>query len=193
MTNVLRIDASMRREGSTTRRLTDQVIEKIESEGAVNLTTRDLSTGIEIIDEDWINANFTDAAERDAAQQFRLAKSDELVAELKNADVIVIGAPIYNFGVPAALKAWIDLIARARVTFRYSENGPVGMLEGKRAIVVLASGGTEMDSAIDYTTPYLRHVLGFVGIKDVTVVNSDRQMVDPAASEARAQNALATL
>lgn len=193
MTKVLRIDASMRTAGSTTRRLTDQAIEKLAARGAIDVTTRDLAAGIEIIDEAWIGANFTDPAERGDAQKAQLALSDELVAELKAADVIVIGAPVYNFGVPAALKAWIDMICRARETFMYTETGPVGLLEGKRAIVVIASGGTEMDSPIDFTTPYLRHLLGFVGITDVTFIGSDRQMVDADGSEARAQEALAAL
>lgn len=193
MTKVLRLDTSMRKAGSTTRRLTDQIIEKLAAQGPVDITTRDLTSGVEFVDEDWINANFTDPAERSDAQKLRLAQSDALIAELMDADVVVIGAPVYNFGVPAALKAWIDMICRARVTFRYTENGPVGLLEGKRAIIAVASGGTEVDSSIDFTTPYLRHVLGFVGIQDVTVVPSDRQMVDAEASEARAQEVLATV
>jgi FMN-dependent NADH-azoreductase len=193
MTKVLRIDASMRKAGSTTRRLSDQIIDKLSTEGPIDVTTRDLTAGVEFVDEDWITANFTDPEDRDAAQKQRLEASDALIAEVMDADILVIGAPIYNFGVPAALKAWIDMICRARVTFLYTEDGPVGLLDGKRAIIALASGGTEMDSAIDFATPYLRHVLGFIGIHDVTVVASDRQMVDANASEARAQEMLAAM
>ena len=171
MTNVLRIDASMRRDGSVTRDLTDKVIAQLDG---TNVVTRDLVEGIDLIDPDWIGANFTDPADRTDAQQAALAKSDALVAELKAADVVVIGAPIYNFSVPAALKAWIDQICRARETFRYTENGPVGLLDGKRAIVLVASGGVPVDSPVDFMTPYLRHALGFVGIKDVTVIAADR-------------------
>ena len=80
--------------------------------------------------------------------------------------------PVYNFGMPAALKAWIDLVARPRVTFAYTEGGPVGLLEGKQAIVAVASGGTQIDSAGDFATPHLRHVLRFIGISDVTVFNA---------------------
>lgn len=173
MTKVLRIDASMRREGSTTRALADRVIARL---GAADVTTRDLADGIGLIDEAWIGANFTPPDARSAGQRGALAASDALVAELEAADVVVIGVPVYNFGVPAALKAWIDQVARARVTFRYTENGPVGLLTGKRAILVAASGGTEIGSGIDFAVPYLRHVLGFIGIHDVEVVSADRQM-----------------
>ncbi|KUF09448.1 FMN-dependent NADH-azoreductase [Pseudoponticoccus marisrubri] len=180
---LLRIDASARTEGSTTRQIADRVAERLAPETVV---TRDLSQGLPMIDSDWIAANFTEAADRTEAQRAKLALSDELIAELQAADTILIAVPIYNFGVPSALKAWIDMIARARVTFRYTEAGPEGLLTGKRAILAVASGGTEVDSAIDFATPYLRHVLGFVGITDVQVVRSDRQMVDAEASFARA-------
>ena len=94
---------------------------------------------------------------------------------------------------PGALKAWIDLVARARETFRYSEAGPVGLLEGKRAIVTVASGGTEAGSTIDFATGYVKHVLGFIGITDVVFVNADRMMVDADASLATAMNQIDTL
>ncbi|MEM7061175.1 MAG: NAD(P)H-dependent oxidoreductase [Pseudomonadota bacterium] len=187
MTNVLRVDASMRHNGSVTRRLTDQVIAGLEG---ANVVTRDLTTGVDLVNEGWIGANFTDPADRSGEQQATLAGSDALVAELRAADVVVIGAPIYNFGVPAALKAWIDQVARARETFRYTENGPVGLLDGKRAILVIASGGTETESEIDFATPYLRHILGFMGIHDVQIFAADRLMADQdgrrlAAAEAQ--------
>lgn len=190
MTHVLRVDGSMRQDGSTTRDLTDRVIARL---APTETTTRDLAEGIGLIDADWIGANFTDADDRSPAQVARLAESDALIAELQAADVIVIGMPIYNFGIPAALKAWIDMIARARVTFRYSENGPVGLLEGKRAIIVAASGGTAVDSDIDFATPYLRHALGFVGITDVEIVSADRQMSDMAAAVEKAESQIAEL
>ena len=110
-TKILRVDASGRYEGSTTRDLTDLLIRQFD--GAA-VTTRDLAANpVEFVDEDWINANFTDPAERSDAQRTRLAGSDALVAEVQEADTLVIGVPIYNFGVPAVLKAWIDQIARA--------------------------------------------------------------------------------
>lgn len=188
--HILRIDASMRRDGSLTRELADRLVARL----APNVVThRDLADGIPLIDEGWIAANFTDPAERTAEQHAALALSDRLVAELQAADTIVIGLPIYNFGVPAAFKAWIDQIARARVTFRYGETGPVGLLEGKRAILVVASGGTGVDSEIDFATPYVRHALGFVGIRDVTVIAAGKQMVDAAAARSGALESIEAL
>ncbi|MEM9146701.1 MAG: NAD(P)H-dependent oxidoreductase [Pseudomonadota bacterium] len=185
MTKVLRVDASMRREGSTTRNLTDKVVSQL---GSNDVTVRDLADGIALIDEAWIGANFTPEEDRSAAQTAALAGSDTLVAELMASDVLVIGAPVYNFGVPAALKAWIDQVTRARKTFRYTETGPVGLVKGKRAIIVSASGGTEIGSGLDFAVPYLRHVLGFIGIEDVTVVAAGRQMVNAdAVAEAERQ------
>ncbi len=187
-TKILRIDASARRSGSVTRDLNDKIIERFQQAGDTQIATRDLANPLPLLDETWIGANFTDPAERTDAQKATLALSDELVAEVKAADVLLIGLPIYNFGVPGALKAWIDLVARARETFRYSENGPVGLLTGKRAIVTVASGGTEAGSDIDFATGYLRHVLGFIGITDVVFVNADRMMVDAEASLSAAAN-----
>ena len=179
----LRIDASARRDGSTSRTLTDQVIDHL---APVETLTRDLADGLPLIDETWIGANFTPADQRSPEQAEKLALSDALIAEITAADTLVIGVPIYNFGVPAALKAWIDQVARAGVTFRYTDTGPQGLLTGKRAIVVVASGGTEVGSAIDFASGYMRHVLGFIGITDVTFVTADRMMADADAALAKA-------
>lgn len=111
--------------------------------GALQVVERDVSdTVTPLLDADWVNANFTDPDARDDAQRAALAHSDQLVAELKAADIVVVGVPIYNFGIPAALKAWVDQIARARETFRYTENGPEGLLKGKKGYIVAASGGS---------------------------------------------------
>ena len=181
MTKLLKINASMRYDGSATRQLVDEIASRFPE---AEMLERDLAHGIPLIDEAWIGANFTDLAERTEEQRAALARSDTLVAELKAADVLVIGLPVYNFGVPAAFKAWIDQVARARVTFRYTENGPVGLLEGKRAIIAVASGGTELGSRIDFVTPYIRHVLGFLGIRDVEVIGAGQQMMNDGALEA---------
>lgn len=180
MTNILRIDASARHQGSTTRTLTERLVERLldQSYGA-KIVHRDLAaTPPALLDESWVFANFTDDAERSAEQKAALATSDELIAELEAADTIVIGVPVYNFGIPAALKAWIDLIARARRTFRYTEAGPEGLLRNKKAYLVVASGGVPVGSDYDFATGYLRHVLGFVGITDVTIIAADQQMMD---------------
>jgi FMN-dependent NADH-azoreductase len=172
---VLEITASGRNDGSVSRMLSADLVGALEERhGSIELTRRDLSRGLALVDEAWINANFTAAEERSAEQRAALAESDALVDELKAADVLVIGAPIYNFGIPATLKAWIDMVARARLTFRYTENGPQGLLEGKKAYVIVASGGVPVDSAVDFATPYLRHALGFIGITDIDVIAADR-------------------
>ena len=185
--SILRIDASARRDGSVSRDLSDRIIARFAE---ADVTARDLAEGLPLIDEDWVGANFTPAEQRTDAQKAKLALSDTLIEEIKAADTLIIGLPIYNFGVPAALKAWVDLVARAGVTFQYTEQGPKGLLEGKRAVVAVASGGTEAGSAIDFATGYIRHVLGFIGIHDVEFVTADRLMVDADASM---QTALAQL
>lgn len=190
---VLRVEASARKSGSTSRSLGDKVVARLRVQHPdLTVVERDLADGIPFVTEDWIAANVTADEQRTTEQRETLAISDTLVAELQAADILVIGLPVYNFGPPAALKAWIDQVARARVTFRYTENGPVGLLAGKKAYVVAASGGTEVGSAVDFATPYLRHVLGFIGIKDVTLIAADRQMVDAEAASIRADTALET-
>lgn len=185
MTNsILRIDASARRSGSVSRDLVDKIVARFGPD--VSITARDLAGGLPLIDEAWVEANFTPAADRTPAQNDILSLSDTLIAELREADTLLIGVPIYNFGVPAALKAWVDQIARAGVTFQYSEAGPKGLLSGKRAIIAIASGGTEAGSEIDFATGYLRHVLGFIGITHVDVITADRLAVDAEATLAAA-------
>ncbi|GIT91190.1 FMN-dependent NADH-azoreductase [Jannaschia pagri] len=170
MSHILQIDASARTEGSVTRDLTRQIAARLG--GTVDHL--DLAaTPLPQLTEDWVGANFTPVGDRTDAQKAVLSQSDDLIARVQAADTLVIGLPIYNFGLPSALKAWIDLIARAGVTFSYSPDGPKGLLTGKRAVIAVASGGTPVDSEIDYATPYLRHALGFIGIHDVTVIAAD--------------------
>ena len=186
--NVLEVSGSGRRDDSVSRMLTRELIDALETrEGELSITRRDLSEGIPLVDERWINANFTPEEERTAEHRATLAESDALVAELLAADVLVIGAPIYNFGVPAAVKAWVDMIARARLTFRYTADGPEGLLKGKKAYIVIASGGVPIDSPVDFATPYLRQALRFVGITDVEVIAADQlnQRGDNAVDAAR--------
>ncbi|QFT71878.1 FMN-dependent NADH-azoreductase [Ruegeria sp. THAF33] len=187
---ILHIDSSARRVNSTTRDLSDRVVKQL---GADRIIRRDLATPLPLLTEDWIAANFTPAEQRDDLQRDRLALSDELVTELQEADTIVIGLPIYNFSVPAAFKAWVDLVARAGLTFSYTENGPKGLLEGKRAILAIASGGVPVGSEADFATNYARHVLGFIGIHDVDVIAADQMAVNPDAALESAHKALAEL
>ena len=186
---VLRIDASGRQNGSSSRALLDDLVSALESRYDLSVTRRDLAAGIPHVDDAWIGANFTPPEERTDEQRATLALSDALVAELAEADTLAIGVPIYNFGVPAALKAWVDMIARARLTFRYTDDGPRGLMQGKKAYLVVASGGVGVGSQVDFATPYMRQALAFVGISDVEVIAADRQNMrgDQALSEARAR------
>jgi FMN-dependent NADH-azoreductase len=171
--SVLLVNSSGRYEGSVTRAASEQVLSELTTKTPVlEVVRRDLAVGLPFIDEQWIAANFTDPSERQAAQKESLELSDNLVKELQRADSIIIASPIYNFSIPAVLKAWIDLIARARLTFRYTENGPEGLLIGKKAYLVMASGGVPIGSEADLATQYLIQVLGFVGITDVEVVDA---------------------
>ncbi len=172
---ILELSASGRTTGSASRELTRDLVAALEDRhGSVQTIRRDLSTGIPFVDEAWIEANFTPDESRADRHRKALAFSDSLVAELKEADILVIGTPIYNFSIPAALKAWIDMIARARLTFRYTESGPKGLLEGKKAYVVVATGGVPVGSAADFATPYMKHALAFIGITDVEFIAADK-------------------
>ncbi|MEO9820636.1 MAG: NAD(P)H-dependent oxidoreductase [Paracoccaceae bacterium] len=182
---ILHIDASARIDASVSRTLSSEVVTKLGG----TVIRRDLNDALPQITEHWVEAKTAPADTRTQSQNDALALSDELVNELQAADTIVIGLPIYNFGIPASLKAWIDLIARPGMTFKYTENGPVGLLQNKRAILVAASGGTPVGSAIDFATPYMQHVLGFVGIDQVEIIAADRlgSQSDAAIETARAK------
>jgi len=175
---VLRVDASARIEGSISRQLADRMVDGMQARiPEITVTRRDVAQGLPFVDDAWVNANLADPDARDASQREALTGSDALVAEVMDADVWVIATPIYNFGVPASLKAWIDQIARARLTFRYTEQGPQGLLAGKKVYILTATGGTEVGSAIDFATPWLKFVLGFLGITDIEVIAADRAMM----------------
>jgi len=174
-TRVLEVSASGRVNGSASRELTRDLIGALQDRyGNVRTVHRDLAKGVPFVDEAFIEANFTADESRTDKHRETLAYSDSLVAEIKAANILVIGVPIYNFSIPAALKAWIDMIARARLTFAYTDNGPKGLLEGKKAYLVLATGGVTVDSDMDFATPYLRHALAFIGITDVEVIAADK-------------------
>lgn len=190
MTTILRIDASARHADSVTRQLSDKIIAQLDPD---HIITRDLSSSLPQIDEAWVGANATPADQRTADQVAKLELSDSLIAELKEADTLVIGLPVYNFGAPAAFKAWVDQIARVGVTFQYSEAGPEGLLKGKRAIVVYASGGVPMGSAVDFASGFVRQVLNFIGITDVEFIAADGMNLDPEAALKAANEAIAKL
>ncbi|MEM0977018.1 MAG: NAD(P)H-dependent oxidoreductase [Pseudomonadota bacterium] len=192
--SILVVNSSARTDGSVTRQLVDGIVDKLGSENGVkSLNRRDLDTELTPLTATWVGANFTPAEDRSDAQKETLELSDTLISEVKAADTIVIGAPIYNFSVPGVLKLWIDLICRAGVTFKYTENGPVGLLEGKRAIVAVASGGVKIGSEADFMTNYLKFVLGFIGIHDVTIIGADGLMADQDEAMKNASEAIEKL
>lgn len=182
-TRILRLDASANTETSVSKQLGDHLIEQLrESLGDVEVAQRDLNRGLSFIDSGWVAANLTAEESRTAGQRARLALSDSLIDELRRADHIVLTTPMYNFGIPATLKAWIDQIARAGVTFRYTENGPVGLLENKRVDIVITTGGVPLESPADFVSGYLRQVFRFIGIEDINIIGADRMNVDAEAS-----------
>ncbi|WP_299190946.1 NAD(P)H-dependent oxidoreductase [uncultured Litoreibacter sp.] len=179
---ILRIDCSAQTETGQSRHLADRIIDRLTDTGKpFDVTVRDLNNPLPLLDHAWINANSTPEEDRTDQQKDVLALSDTLIAEIDAADTLIIGAPVYNFSIPASLKLWIDLICRARKTFAYSDTGPKGLLSGKTAIVCFASGGTDFGSDIDFASGYLRHILGFVGITDVTFVAANRHFMDDTA------------
>jgi len=194
MTNILRVDATIKAEGSVSRRLTDRIIARLTAANpGASVTERDLSRGIAPIDGAWLGAVFTPAEQRSADQAATAAKADEYLNEVRAADILVIGLPVYNFGVPAQMKAWIDQLARKGETFTYTETGPVGLLTGKRAIVALSSDGTQIGSEIDFASGYVRHMLGFFGITDVEFVAADKMVFAPEETLNRAEAAVDAL
>lgn len=177
MTTLLHLDASARGAASLSRRLSREYADAWQAANpGGHVVYRDLVLEpLPLLTESWVSAAFSDPAGHDSAARFALSRSDALVDELTAADVVVIGAPVYNFSVPAALKAWIDLVARAGRTFRYGEAGPVGLLSGTRVVVVATSGsGPETLAAIgmDHHQSYLRGFFGFLGLTDVEVVSA---------------------
>ena len=192
--HILNVQSSARHENSVTRRLSGTLIERLRAvHGDVTLTEREANTGLPVVSTAWTQAAYMPEGDRSPEQREALRVSDELVAELHAADTIVIGAPVYNFTIPAALKLWIDQVCRANVTFKYTENGPVGLLENKKAYVVVASGGTEIGSGIDFHSAYMRHILGFIGITDVEFIAADSLMMKGEAPVEAANDTIAAI
>jgi len=187
--NVLRIESSIKPQGAVSTKLMDEIIEKL---GDTTVTTRNVST-TPAIDANWLGAVFAPSDARDDAQQEIAAYSDSLINEIQANDVLVIGVPVYNFNIPARLKNWIDQIARAGVTFQYTETGPQGLIQGKRAILAFSSDGTAAGSDIDFAERYMRHILGFIGITDVTSVTAQQIAFDADAAWDAARKQIAEL
>ena len=186
-TRILRLDASANPQDSNSRKLGNELLERILRHNAdAEVRTRDLNLDAQFIDAQWVAANLTAADSRSDAAQRRLHYSDQLISELQWADHILLTTPMYNFSIPATLKAWIDQVCRAGITFRYTREGPLGLLQGKRADIVITTGGAALDSPVDFVSGYLRQVMGFIGIEEVSIIGADRINSNSEESIARA-------
>ena len=181
--NILQINSSARSSGSESTRLADSIVAKLQAATpSAALIRRDLAvTPHPPIDEATLGALFTPADKRTPEQAARVALDDALIAELQAADVIVIGSPMYNFGITVQLKSWFDAVARAGTTFQYTATGPVGLLTGKKVYVTLARGGFHKEGGNDSQTQHLKTFLGFLGMTDVTLVYSEGMGMGPEA------------
>ncbi|MGC2110557.1 MAG: FMN-dependent NADH-azoreductase [Candidatus Korobacteraceae bacterium] len=199
MTTLLIVNSSPR-SNSVSRRLTRHAADMWKAENPDGrVIERDLAANpLPFVTESWIQASYTPGAERTPEQEGVLELSNTLIQELVDADVIVLGVPMHNFSIPAALKAWIDLIVRAGKTFNYGDKGPQGLIpEGKQVLAIVSRGGSYGEGtaavAADFQVPYLRHMLGFVGLKNVTVVDADKQAFGPGAAQQSVDSAVEKL
>jgi len=175
MTTLLQINSSVFSQGGQSSQLADHYVAAFKkSNPGAKIVTRDLAANeIPHLGGATVGAFFTPADQRSDEQKAAIALSDELVAEIQAADVIVIGAPMYNFNIPSVLKAYFDHIARAGLTFSYTDKGPVGLLTGKKAVVFSTRGGLYAGTPNDVETPFVRQFLGFIGITDVNFVYAE--------------------
>ena len=176
---ILRVDSSAKTENSESRRLTDRIIDGLKTNGkSLDVTVRDLNESLPQVNTAWIEANNTPSDDQTDEHKKTLALSNTLVGEIEAADTLIIGVALYNFSITASLKLWIDLVCRARKTFAYVDGSPKGLMTGKKAIICFASGGTPFESNIDFASGYLKHILGFIGITDVTFISADKHFMD---------------
>ncbi len=198
MTTILQINSAARSQGAQSTLLADELTAKLQqSNPGATVTVRNLlADALPHLDDAVLGAFFTPVEQRSAEQSAIVAKSDALIDELRAADVIVLGAPLYNFGVSSQLKTYFDWIARAGVTFRYTANGPEGLITGKKVYVVSARGGKYAGTPNDTQTPYLTTFLGFIGMTDVSFIYAEGLNLGPesaSASLAGAREAIAAL
>ncbi len=178
MKKILHIISSPRGDASYSIRLGRSIIEKLQTAYPDSIVKENILVNKQFphLEEAQISSFYTPAENRTPQNLAAIQHSDEAIQEILEADILVIGAPMYNFSVPSTLKAWIDHIARAGVTFKYDKNGPKGLVEGKKAYLAVASGGIYSEGLMkpyDFVAPYLQAVLGFIGITDVTVVRAE--------------------
>ncbi len=194
MTNILYITASIRSDSdSVSRGLGQQLVDGLAARTGASVTVRDLAANdLPFVSAERFAANLTPAADRTPQQADLAAIADTLIAELQAADTIVIAAPVYNFGPPATLKAWADLVARVGTTFRYTATGPEGLLTGKTAYLAIASGGTPVGGDADFMSRWLTFFLGFLGITNIATVTADGIMGEGGAEKIAAAQDAAT-
>ncbi len=185
---VLKINSSAQNQNSVSRMLVEELIGKLNAKKVIDRDLNDET--VPFVSEAMIGAFYTPSDQLNDEQKELLTTSDKYVKELIEADAIVIGLPIYNFSVPGALKAYFDLIARVGITFKYTETGPVGLLENKPTYLVVASGGTVPFTEADFCVNYTKFFLGFLGITNITVVEASQLMMDKDASLAKARKAI---
>ena len=196
MTTLLQINASINNDNSQSSRLANQFVAAFrDSHPGAKIVARHVAANEPVphLDGERFSAFITQPEVRSAAQHAVVAYSDTLINELQAADVIVLGLPMYNFGVPSQLKAYFDHIARAGVTFKYSDRGPVGLLTGKKAYVFAARGGLYVGTPLDTQTSYVRDFLRFVGIGDVEFVYAEGLNLSPQSKEAGLAKAAAEI
>ena len=196
MTTLLQINASINNGNGQSSQLADQFVAAFLGRNpTAKIVVRDVAAAEPVphLNAERFGAFITKAEERSAAQHAVVAYSDALINELKQADVIVLGLPMYNFGVPSQLKAYFDHIARAGVTFKYTDKGPVGLVTGKKAYVFAARGGLYAGSPLDTQTGYVRDFLRFIGIGDVEFVYAEGLNVSPEHKEAGLAKAVAEI
>ncbi|TKC90880.1 FMN-dependent NADH-azoreductase [Trinickia terrae] len=186
MTTILQLNSSARSQGAQSTLLANELTAKLQQSnaGAKVVVRNLLADALPHLDEAVLGAFFTPADKRTAEQAAIAAKSDALIAELQAADIIVIGAPLYNFGISSQLKTYFDWIARVGVTFSYTENGPQGLVKGKKVFVVSARGGKYQGTPNDTQTPYLKTFLGFLGMTDVSFIYAEGLNMGPDAANA---------
>ncbi len=192
MSNILFVTASIRPDAeSVSRSLGQSLVDGLAAKPGAGVTIRDLAANdLPFVSAERFAANLMPAADRTPEQAELAAIADTLIAELQAADTIVIASPVYNFGPPATLKAWADLVARAGTTFQYTANGPEGLLKGKKAYLAIATGGTPVGADFDFMSRWLTFFLGFLGITDVAIVAADGIMgADGEAKIAAARDA----
>ncbi|NEX62310.1 FMN-dependent NADH-azoreductase [Noviherbaspirillum galbum] len=186
MKTLLQLNSSLFSANGQSSRLADSFVSRFKAGNPeTRVITRDLAADpIPHLDAERFGAFLSKPEDRTPEQQAVVGFSDALIDELREADVIVLGLPLYNFGVPSQLKAYFDHVARAGVTFRYTENGPVGLLKGKKAYVFAARGGLYAGTARDTQTGYVRDFLRFIGIDDVEFVYAEGLSMGDASKEA---------